>query len=79
MHIALKVGKPQGINFFKPYTLRHFSTQQPTIAFNPTCPDESGHYPLQLYTTLRVVNIFSTPLKLVFYQNTYITTIFHEE
>ena len=45
----------------------NFSIQQPIRACNPTSPAGSWHYPLQLYTTLRVVDTFSMLLKLMFY------------
>ena len=38
-----------------------------------------SHYPLQISTTLSVADIFSTPLNLMFYQNTYIAAIFLKE
>ena len=75
MHIVLKAGKPQSTNSSSPILFKHFSIQQPIKACNPTSPAGSWHYPLQLYTTLRVVGTFNMPLKLMFYQNTHIVAI----
>ena len=73
---ALKAGKPQGANFPNHILPSNFSIQQPTRACDLTGPTRPWHYPLQLYTTLGVVDTFSILLKLIFYQVTYIATIF---
>ena len=44
--------------------------------YNLIGPARPWHYPLQCYTTLGVFNAFSTLLKLIFYQVTYMATIF---
>ena len=46
------------------------------MAGDQTGPVRPWHYPLQLFTTLGVVNTFSLLLILIFYQVTYIATIF---
>ena len=73
---STKSGKTMRHWLFKPHTFKHLSTQQPTRACNPTNPAGSWHYPLHLYATFRVADTFGMLLKLMFYQNTYITTIF---
>ena len=76
MQLALKGGKPQGTNFSGHILSSKFPMQQPTNACDLTGPARPWHYPLQLYTTLGIVDMFSTLLKLIFYQVTYIATIF---
>ena len=43
--------------------------------YNLIGPAGPWHYPLQCYTSLEVFNTFSTLLKLIFYQVTYMATI----
>ena len=59
MQLALKVGKLQGTNFPNHILPSDFPIQQPTKACDLTGPARPWHYPLQLYTTLTVVDTLS--------------------
>ena len=76
MQLALKAGKPWDTNFLSHTLSSHCFTRQTTKMYNLIGPARPWHYPLQCYTTLGVFNAFSTLVKLIFHQVTYMTTIF---
>ena len=74
--VSTKSRKTMRHQLSKPNTFQPLFTQQPTMVYNLIGPARSWHYPLQCYTILGLFNAFSTLLKLIFHQVTYITTIF---
>ena len=76
MQLALKVGKPWGTNFPNHILSGHFFAQQPMKMYNLIGSARPWHYPLQHYTALGEFNASSTLLKVIFYQVTYMATIF---
>ena len=75
VQLALKAGKPWGTSFPNCTLFSHF-IHNPTRAYNLVGPARPWHHPLQCYTILGIFNAFSTLLKLIFYQVTYIPAIF---
>ena len=75
MHIALKAGKQWSTNFSSPPLLDTFLHKNPQEHATQPVLLSPDTIPFNFIPLLRVVNNFSMPLKLMFYQNTYITAI----
>ena len=73
--LCTKHGKTWSTSFPSQHTFQPLLTQQSARVNDLLSPARPWHYPLQHYTILGVFHAFSTLLKLIFYQATYIATI----